>query len=45
MEALEQFPEKIDQTAATPATNNIFHVNEEAEKLSEEYSDVFHSIV
>ena len=41
-EALDQFPEEIKQAVSTPATNNIFAVNEQTEKLSEEHRDIFH---
>jgi len=40
---LDEAPEAMDGEAATPAAEHLFHVNDEAEKLDAEMSDLFHS--
>ena len=40
---LEELPEDMGGVAATPAGEHLFKVNDGAEKLSRENSDVFHS--
>ena len=44
-EVLDQFPQKFNSGATTPATTHIFEINETAEKLSDEKAEIFHSIV
>ena len=42
---LSELPEEFDGTAATPAMNHLFHVNDNAEKIDEKKSDLFHASV
>ncbi len=39
---LEELPETMDGTAATPAANYLFDVNDAAAKLDHATSDFFH---
>ena len=40
---LTEFPEESTSTAATPAANHLFTVNEKSEKLDESRSRIFHT--
>ena len=44
-EIITEFPERIVGTAATPAANHLFSVNEQGKKLPEEMSRDFHHTV
>ena len=44
-EALNKFGETYDHHVSSPCANHLWDVNENAEKLSKEKSDLFHSIV
>ena len=44
-EALNKFGETCDNHVSSPCANHLWDVNENAEKLSKEKSDLFHSIV
>ena len=43
-EAIEAFGEKIDNSAVNPAKSDLFYVDEDSKPLSEEKSDIFHSV-
>jgi hypothetical protein len=45
MEAIAAFGEDITRTAATPAKKDCFEINDKSEALTNERSEVFHSIV
>ena len=44
-EAIALFGEDVDDKVTSPATKNIFSVNEECEQLNEAKSEIFHSVV
>ena len=43
--AIDAFGEELSRTAATPAKNNMFEVNEKSPLLEEKRADNFHSVV
>eukprot|EP00957_Ditylum_brightwellii_P012963 979430-Ditylum_brightwellii.AAC.1 len=45
MKLLADFPEKFNVEAAMPAANHLFGVNDEAEKLKKEETELFHHLV
>ena len=44
MEALEMFGEKVDDTVSTPVDKKLFTTYDDSEQLSDEKSEVFHSV-
>ena len=45
LEAIEAFGENIDEKLTTPASSHLFMVKKQAQKLDEEKSKRFHSLV
>ena len=45
LEATEILGENIDEKITTPASSHVFIVNEQANQLNEENSEIFHSVV
>ena len=45
LECIDMFGEEVDDNVATIATKNLMVVNDKCEKLDEEKSDLFHSVV
>ena len=41
---IDEIPEEMSGTAATPASNHLFSVNEKAEKISDENSEKYHHL-
>jgi hypothetical protein len=44
-EAIDLFGEEVDEKATSPATKNLFTVNDKCEQLDEAKSEIFHSVV
>ncbi len=42
---IKEFPEEITGVCATPASDNLFKVQEDGRKLSKELAEVFHHTV
>ena len=45
LKAIEAFGENIDEKVTTPASSHQFIVNEQAQHLDEEKSEIFHPVV
>ena len=44
-EAIDWFGDSISEAPATPAIKNLFNTDKKAEQLSDQKSEIFHSVV